>query len=67
LAETPCSEIPDAEHQDDAGEALVSQRERKEISSEAMVRRVAGRKVSARSGVSLLCTLYVPKEQRRDG
>ena len=29
--------MPDDEHQDDAGEALVSLRERKEISSEAMV------------------------------
>ena len=54
MAETPCSEIPDAEHQDDAGEALVSHRERNEMSSEAIVRRVAGRKVAERSGVSLL-------------
>jgi hypothetical protein len=67
LAEIPCSKMPETEHQVDAGEELVSQRERKEMSSEAMVRRVAGRKIAECSGVSLLWTLYMPKEQGRVG
>jgi hypothetical protein len=46
--------MPEAEHQVEGGDALVSQRERKERSRETMVRRADGMKMSDLSGVSLL-------------